>query len=137
MLIGGVVNLIAGIAMAVAALLLPDAADTAQIPLIGTGIVLALSGGAMAYVGAPHRARPRTVTEAGRRAKATVLEVNPVAGEATGYRMVELVLEVRPKGEMPFHVTRKFIAAKWGGHSQGDEIDVIYDPENPQRVEIV
>jgi hypothetical protein len=50
--------------------------------------------------------------------------------------MVELTLEVRPKGGLPFQVKRKVSAGRLGRIEQGRQIDVVYDEANPQRVEL-
>ena len=50
--------------------------------------------------------------------------------------MVELTLEVQPKDGMPFQVKRKFSAGRLGRVEQGRCLDVVYDPANPERVEL-
>jgi hypothetical protein len=50
--------------------------------------------------------------------------------------MVELTLEVQPKDGLPFQVKRKFSAGRLGRIEQGRRIDVVYDPTDPQKVEL-
>jgi hypothetical protein len=70
------------------------------------------------------------------RAKATILDAGGTAGSVSGYQMVELTLEVKPKDGLPFQVKRKVSAGKLGVIEAGRRIDVVYDPGNPQHVEI-
>ncbi len=50
--------------------------------------------------------------------------------------MVELTLELRPKDGIPTQVKRKFSAGRLGRIEQGHQIDVFYDPADPQKVEL-
>lgn len=72
-----------------------------------------------------------------RRAKATVLAVEGTPGSVAGFQMVELTLEVRPKGGVPFQVKRKLSAGRLGRRVEpGRSLDVAYDPANPERLEL-
>jgi hypothetical protein len=50
--------------------------------------------------------------------------------------MVELTLEVQPKDGLPFQVKRKYSAGRLGRIEQGRRLDVVYDPADPQRVDL-
>ena len=50
--------------------------------------------------------------------------------------MVELTLEVRPKDGVPFQVKRKFSAGRLGRIEQGRRLDVVYDPANPEKLDL-
>ena len=51
--------------------------------------------------------------------------------------MVDLTLEVQPKGGgMPFQVKRKFSAGRLGRIEAGREFDVVYDPADPQKLDL-
>jgi hypothetical protein len=43
---------------------------------------------------------------------------------------------VRPKEGTPFQVKRKFSAGRLGRIEQGRQLEVAYDPADPQRVEL-
>ena len=49
--------------------------------------------------------------------------------------MVELNLDVRPNGGVPFQVTRKFVA-DMPGIEAGQKLEVYYDPADPEKVEL-
>ncbi len=122
-----------GLAMIVAGVVIP--ADAARPGLIGGGIGVGLAGLLMAYLDAPRRRRR---TEPGMaRAKATILDATALPGSVAGYPMVELTLEVHPKGGTPFQSRRKFSAGRLGRIEQGRRIDVVYDPANPERIDLV
>ena len=71
------------------------------------------------------------------RARARILDARGTTGSVAGYQMVELTLEVRPKGGVPFQVKRKFSAGRLGGRiEQGRELDVLYELANPERIEL-
>lgn len=124
--------IVAALAMVVAGVVAP--VDAARPGLIGGGIGVGLAGLLLAYLDAPSR---REAPPPGRvRAKATILDAAGTAGAVAGYQMVELTLEVRPKDGIPFQVTRKFSAGRLGRIEQGRRIDVVYDPADPQRVEL-
>jgi hypothetical protein len=111
-----------------------DAADN-TIRLIG--LIWAVVFGAMApvflYIGWPSG----NGQGAGmKKAKATILGISHVRGDVAGYPLVELQLDVRPKDQMPYSVTRKFVANRFRRLEPGQVIDVRVDPSNPQRVEL-
>jgi hypothetical protein len=106
----------------------------ARFGLVGGGLALAASGLFLAYLGAP--SRPRKTPPGMARAEATVVGAVRTAGEVAGYPMVELTLEVRPKSGPPYGVTRKFSAGRLGLVEPGRKFDVLYDPANPQRIEL-
>jgi hypothetical protein len=70
------------------------------------------------------------------KAKATILGITRVPGDVTGYPLVELQLDVRPKDGMPYAVTRKFVANRFARLEPGQVIDVRFDPADPQRIEL-
>lgn len=124
--------LILALAMAIFGVVTP--VDAARPGLIGGAIGVGLAGLLLAYLDAPRRrakAPPGTV-----RAKATILDAAGTAGEVAGYQMVELTLEVRPKEGIPFQVKRKFSAGRLGRIEQGRSLDVVYDPANPEKIEL-
>lgn len=106
----------------------------ARFGLIGGGLALAASGLFLAYLGAP--SRPRKDPPGMARAEATVLGAARTAGEVAGYPMVEVTLEVRPKDGVPYNATRKFSVGRLGLVEPGRKFDVLYDPANPQRIEL-
>lgn len=131
MFLVGVLMIVAALAMAVVGIVGPGAA---RVGLIGAALGVGLAGFVLAYLDAPGRRRalpPGTL-----RAKATILDATGTVGEVAGYRMIELTLEVRPKDGFPFQVKRKFSAGRLGRIEQGRQIDVIYDPADPQRLEL-
>jgi hypothetical protein len=128
----GVLMLVAGLAMIVGGVAIPE--DAARPGLIGGGIAVALGGLVMAYLDAPSRRRkPPPGKE---RATARILGGKALPGSVAGYQMVELTLEVRPKGGVPFQVTRKFSSGRFGRIETGREVDVVYDPADPQKLEL-
>jgi hypothetical protein len=128
----GVLMIVTGLAMAVAAAAIPD--DAARPGLIVGGLAVGLSGALLAYISAPSR---RSALAPGMaRGKATILDATATAGAVAGYALVELTLEVRPTDGLPFQVKRKFSAGRIGSVEQGQTIDVVYDPADPQRVEL-
>jgi hypothetical protein len=114
-------------------------ADDADPVLRLTGIVLAASCGSVAmlllYLDWPSR---REVAPGRKRAGATVLSVREV-GSLGGSSIVEVDLEVEPKGGGAYRVTRKFSAIRFGfnGPEPGRKVDVLIDPGNPELVELV
>jgi hypothetical protein len=125
----GVLMIVGALAMAVFGVVTP--VDAARPGLIGGAVGVGVAGLVLAYLDAPRRrAKPPPGTL---RAKATILEA---AGAVAGYQMVELTLEVQPKGGLPFQVKRKFSAGRLGRIEQGRRLDVVYDPANPQKVEL-
>jgi hypothetical protein len=101
---------------------------------IGVAIGCGLGGLTLAYLDAPSRRekpKPGMVE-----AKATVLDGEVLEGSVAGYQMVELTLEVRPKGGVPFQAKRKFSAGRLGRIEPGRSFDVLYDPADPEKVEL-
>jgi hypothetical protein len=108
--------------------------DAARGGALGVMLGCGLSGALLVYLDAPRRrVKPPPGTL---RAKATILDAAATAGAVAGYQMVELTLEVQPKDGLPFQVKRKFSAGRLGRIEQGRRIDVVYDPANPQKVEL-
>lgn len=132
MFVTGVLMIAIGLAMVVGGLLFP--VDAAKPGLIIGGVAVGLGGLLNAYLGAPSRGEK---TPAGmRRAKATILDATVLPGSVAGYQMVELTLELRPKDGIPTQVKRKFSAGRLGRVEQGRQLDVFYDPADPQKVEL-
>ena len=102
---------------------------------LGVALGCGLSGALLAYLDAPSR-RAELPPGAGR-ARATILAAEGTPGSVAGYQMVELTLEVRPKGGVPFQVKRKFSAGRLGRIEPGRTLDVSYDPANPERLELI
>jgi hypothetical protein len=113
--------------------------DDADRVLRLTGIVLAAGCGSVAllllYLDWPSR---REVAAGRERASATVLGVRGVESLG-GSSIVEVDLEVQPKGRGAYRVTRKFSAIRFGfnGPEPGREVDVLIDPGDPELVELV
>ncbi len=122
----------AALAMVVAGVVVP--VDAARPGLIGGAVGVGLAGALLAYLDAPSRRDPPPPGMS--RAKATILDAAATAGAVAGYQMVELTLEVRPKDGLPFQVKRKFSSGRLGLIEQGRQIDVLYDPADPERVEL-
>ena len=101
---------------------------------IGVAFGCGLSGALLAYLSAPSGGGE--TPEGMVRGRATILGGEVTEGSVAGYQMVELMLEVRPKGGSPLHVKRKFSAGRLGLVEAGREIDVVYDPANPERLEL-
>lgn len=121
-----------GLAMVAGGLVFP--VDAAKPGLIVGGLAVSLGGLLNAYLGAP--SRPEKPPAGMQRAKATILDAAVLPGSVAGYQMVELTLELRPKGGIPTQVKRKFSAGRLGRVEQGRQIDVFYDPADPQKVEL-
>jgi hypothetical protein len=101
---------------------------------IGVALGCGLGGAILVYLDAPSKREkppPGTV-----RAKATILDAAGTTGSVAGYQMVELTLEVRPKDGVPFQVKRKFSAGRLGRIQAGRTLDVLYDPADPERLEL-
>jgi hypothetical protein len=128
----GVLMIIGGVLMCAVGVVGPEAARAG---LFGGGVAVVLSGLLLAYLDAPSKkAKPAVGMN---RAKATILDAGGTQGSVNGYQMVELTLEVKPKDGMPFQVKRKVSAGKLGIRVEaGRKIDVVYDPANPQHVEL-
>ena len=121
-----------GLAMVVGGVVFP--VDAAKPGLIIGGIAVGLGGLLNAYLGAPSRSEKAPAGM--QRARATILDAAVLPGSVAGYQMVELTLELRPKDGVPTQVKRKFSAGRVGRVEQGRQIDVFYDPADPQRVEL-
>jgi uncharacterized protein DUF3592 len=128
----GVLMILGGLAMAGSGVVIP--VEAARPGLIIGGLAMGLGGVLLAYLDAPSRRKELALGMA--RAKATILEASGTPGAVAGYQMVELSLEVRPKDGAPFQVKRKFSAGRIGRIEQGRTLDVVYDPANPERVEL-
>jgi hypothetical protein len=127
----GVLMIVVAVIMAAAGVAGPEAARAG---LIGGAIGVGLGGALLAYLDAPSkREKPAPGMQ---RAKATILDAGGTAGSVTGYQMIEVTLEVKPKDGLPFQVKRKVSAGKLGRIEAGRKLDVVYDPANPQRVEL-
>lgn len=132
MFVIGVLMIIGAVVMAAAGVVGPDAARPG---LIGGAIGVGLAGLLLAYLDAPSKGEkppPGTV-----RGKATIVDASATTGSVAGYPMVELTLEVWPKkGGVPFQVKRKFSAGHLGPIEAGRKLDVLYDPSNPEKLEL-
>jgi hypothetical protein len=128
----GVLMIVLALAMVVAAVVVP--VDAARPGLIGGALGVGLAGLLMAYFDAPS-GKPKPAPGL-TRAKATILDAALPPGSVAGYQMVELTLEVRPKDGIPFQVKRKFSSGRLGRIEQGRTLDVLYDPVNPQKLEL-
>lgn len=124
--------IVIGLAMVVGGIVFP--VDAAKPGLIVGGVAVGLGGLLNAYLGAPSRAEKAPAGM--QRTKATILDAAVLPGSVAGYQMVELTLELRPKDGIPTQVKRKFSAGRLGRIEQGRQIDVFYDPADPQRVEL-
>jgi hypothetical protein len=109
--------------------------EEARLGAIGVAIGCGLSGAVMAYLDAPSKRKPAPPGMV--RAKATILDATGTPGSVAGYQMVDLTLEVRPKNGVPFQVKRKFSAGRLGRIEVGRELDVVYDPANPERIDLI
>jgi hypothetical protein len=129
----GLLLLAIGLVGAVLAVFPP--VEAARGGAIGVALGCGLSGALLAYLDAPsRRAKPPPGSV---RTKATILDATGTPGSVAGYQMVELTLEVRPKGGVPFQVKRKFSAGRLGRIEQGRRLDVVYDPANPEQIELI
>jgi hypothetical protein len=128
----GVLMIIGAVLMVAAGVVGPEAARPG---LIGGAIGVGLAGALLAYLDAPSRKdKPAPGMQRG---KATILDASGTTGSVSGYQMVELTLEVRPKkGGTPFQVKRKFSAGRLGRIEAGRTFDVVYDPGNPNKVDL-
>jgi hypothetical protein len=127
----GVLMIVGALAMAAAGVVGPEAARPG---LIGGAIGVGLAGVLLAYLDAPgKRDKPAPGMQ---RARATILDAGGTPGSVAGYQMIELTLEVKPKDGLPFQVKRKVSAGKLGSVEAGRKLDVVYDPADPQHVEL-
>jgi hypothetical protein len=127
---------IIGVAAVIAAPgLAPGTAADDTLRLTGAiwAVVFGITAPVLLYIGWPSGDdEPPGMTKA----KATIVGASQVPGGVSGYPMVELELEVRPKGQMPYPVTRKFVANRLRRLEPGQVIDVRVDEADPQRVEL-
>jgi hypothetical protein len=130
--VSGVLMIVLGLAMVAGGIVIP--VDAAKPGLIVGGIAVGLSGLFNAYLGAP--SRKEKAPDGMKRAKATILDGTVLPGSVAGFQMVELTLELQPKDSLPVQVKRKFSAGRLGRIEQGRQIDVFYDPMDPQKVEL-
>jgi hypothetical protein len=128
----GILMIVGALVMTAAGVVGPEAARPG---LIGGAIGVGLAGALLAYLDAPSkREKPPAGTA---KAKATILDAAATPGSVAGYQMVELTLEVWPKGGgVPFQVKRKFSAGRLGRIEAGRKLDVYYDPANPEKLEL-
>jgi hypothetical protein len=105
-----------------------------EIGMLGMALGCGLSGALLAYLDAPSRREPPPPGSVP--AKATILEARGTPGAVAGYQMVELTLEVHPRNGVPFQVKRKFSAGRLGRIEQGRKLDVVYDPVNPEKLDL-
>jgi hypothetical protein len=127
----GVLMIVGALVMAAAGVVGPEAARPG---LIGGALGVGIAGVLLAYLDAPSRRdKPAPGMQ---RARATILDAGGTPGSVAGYQMIELTLEVKPKDGLPFQVKRKVSAGKLGRVEAGRRLDVVYDPANPQHVEL-
>ncbi|HEY5977048.1 MAG TPA: hypothetical protein VIT85_04260 [Solirubrobacterales bacterium] len=133
MFISGVFLLILGLIGLVFSIVPPI--EEARLGAIGVALGCGLSGLLLVYLSAPGKKdKPPAGSQ---RAKATILDAVGTTGSVAGYQMVELTLEVWPKGGgVPFQVKRKFSAGRLGTIEQGRRLDVFYDPANPEKIDL-
>jgi hypothetical protein len=127
----GVLMILLAIVMIVAGFVGPSAAMAG---LIGGGLGVGIGGLVLAYLDAP--SKKEKPAPGMQRARATILDASSTSGSVSGYQMVELTLEVKPKDGLPYQVKHKVSAGKLGLIEAGRKIDVVYDPGNPQHIEI-
>lgn len=132
MFIIGLLMIVGAVLMVAGGVIGPEAARPG---LIGGAIGVGLAGALLAYLDAPSkREKPPSGTVKG---KATIIDAHGTQGSVAGYQMVELTLEVWPKGGgVPFQVKRKFSAGRLGPIEAGRKLDVYYDPANPKKVDL-
>jgi hypothetical protein len=128
----GLLLLVMGLVGALFAVVPP--VEEARLGAVGVAVGCGLSGALMAYLGAPGKRKPPPPGTV--RGKATILDASVLPGSVAGYQMIELTLEVRPKDGVPFRAKRQFSAGRLGRIEQGRQLDVVYDPANPERVEL-
>jgi hypothetical protein len=109
--------------------------EEARLGALGVALGCGLSGLLLVYLDAPSkREKPPAGTVKG---KATIVDAHGTSGSVSGYQMVELTLEVWPKGGgVPFQVKRKFSAGRLGPIEVGRKLDVFYDPANPKKIDL-
>jgi hypothetical protein len=131
--ISGVFLLILGLIGLVFSIVPP--VEEARFGAMGVAFGCGLSGLLLVYLDAPSKGKkPPAGTVKG---KATILDASGTSGSVSGYQMVELTLEVSPKGGgIPFQVKRKFSAGRLGRIEVGRKLDVFYDPANPKKLDL-
>jgi hypothetical protein len=109
--------------------------EEARLGALGVALGCGISGLLLVYLDAPSRGeKPPAGTV---KAKATILDASATTGSVSGYPMVDLTLEVWPKGGgVPFQVKRKFSAGRLGRIEAGRRLDVFYDPANPEKIDL-
>jgi len=132
MFVTGVLMIIVAVVMVAGAFVLPEEALPG---LLGGALGVGLAGLLLAYLDAPSkRDKPAKGMQ---RAKAKILDATATQGSVAGYQMVELTLEVQPKGGgLPYQVKRKFSAGRLGRIEAGRKLDVLYDPANPKKLDL-
>jgi hypothetical protein len=138
MLATGVLFAIMAIIGIVAAVAGPGlAGDAGEAGIRLTGVIWAIVFGVLSpvflYIGWPSGDGEASGMA---KAKATIMGITRDPGDVTGYPLVELQFDVRPKDGMPYAVTRKFVANRFARLQPGQVIDVRFDPADPQRVEL-
>ncbi len=109
--------------------------EEARLGALGVALGCGLSGLLLVYLDAPSKKdKPPAGSQ---RAKATIIEAQSTTGSVAGYPMVDVTLEVHPKGGgIPYQVKRKFSAGRLGRIEPGRKIDVFYDPANPEKLDL-
>ncbi len=126
----GLLMSIAGAIMLAGSFFLPEAARPG---LIAGAVGVGGAGLVLMYLDWPSRTKPPR--DGMLKADAYVIDARLTGGEATGYRMVEMTLDIRPKDGTPFQVKRKFIGTM-AGLKPGQRLKVLYDPTDPRKVEL-
>jgi hypothetical protein len=126
----GIIMVFLGVAMIAGAVAAPAAVRPG---LIGGAVGLLGAGLVLTFLDWPSRSRPPR--DGMVRADAYLLDARLTGGEATGFRMVEMTLEVRPRDGVPFQVTRKFVA-DMARLETGQRVRVYFDPADPERLEL-
>ena len=122
------------VAVALGGVVLAVVAPEAAVGGIGMAVGCGAGGALLIYLDAPRR-RPKAAGRHGPRQGDDPRRPG-TPGSVAGYQMVELTLEVQPKDGLPFQVKRKFSSGHVGHVDQGRRLDVVYDPANPQKVEL-
>lgn len=133
MFVSGIVLCVLGAIGLVLAIFPP--VEEARWGFIGVALGCGLAGALNVYLSAP--GRKEKPPAGSQRGQATILDAAVIPGSVAGYQMVELTLEVWPKGGgTPFQVKRKFSSGRLGPIEQGRKLDVFFDPANPQKLEL-
>jgi hypothetical protein len=129
--ISGVFLLILGLIGLVFSIVPP--VEEARFGALGVAFGCGLSGLLLVYLDAPSKGKKAPAGTV--KGKATILDASSTGGSVSGYQMVELTLEVMPKGgAVPFQVKRKFSAGRLGPIQAGRKLDVYYDPADPTKL---